>query len=257
MTAVPAGFSEYSESFGTLSKPVLAIGTAGPPVVVLHELFGMTETIASFSRMIADAGFVVHVPILFGSVQAISGTLAKRARGAMSVCVMAQMRCLTADQSGPWAVWLRKFVTSVCTRVGAKGAGVIGLCLTGDFALAMAVNPLVKASVLSEPSLPFFRPHLLHVMPEELAAVKARINDPGDQLMLRGYRFETDCLCPQAKFDRLEKELGDGFEGITLPASKRLHSVFTEDLRDEAGDFRHDKVSDVIGFLRHNLHEET
>ena len=38
---------------------------------------------------------------------------------------------------------------------GGPGVGVVGMCFTGNFALAMAVDDVVLAPVLSQPSLPF------------------------------------------------------------------------------------------------------
>lgn len=253
MAPISVGFTERVERFDGVERTVVSVGEQGAPVVVLHELFGMTDTLASFCRTIAAAGFVVHVPILFGSTQIVASKAEKAARIASGVCVLAQMRCFAGDASGFWAPWLRALATSLCPSTPGAGVGVIGLCLTGDFALAMAANPQVKAAVMAEPSLPFLRPHLLHVTPDELRVVKSRIDDPTDGLRVRGYRYTSDRLCPQAKFERLKSELGGGFEGVSLPASEPLHSVFTEDLRDGEGHLRHDKIAEVVAFLHHQL----
>jgi dienelactone hydrolase len=122
---------------------------------------------------------------------------------------------------------------------------VIGLCLTGNFALSMAASPRVSAAVMGEPSLPFVGDGL-HITKAELATVKARVPQG---LEVRGYRYSTDTKCRASLFAKLEAELGTGFTGETLEVKQKLHSVFTEDLRDSEGRLRHNKVQEVIEFF--------
>ena len=46
-------------------KNVFRLGS-GPPVIVLHELFGAGPALFRFAHRVADEGFEVYVPILFG-----------------------------------------------------------------------------------------------------------------------------------------------------------------------------------------------
>jgi dienelactone hydrolase len=245
-------FDVCSESFRGMRRQVLVSRTPGPPVIIMHEIFGVTKPVIEFCRTIAAAGYQVWVPVLFGSIEPKAGTLANAARFAQFVCVASEFRIFSANKSGRWADWLRELVAKVCEKSGANRVGVIGLCLTGNFVLAMAQDRRVHAPVMGEPSLPFFRPRELHTSREELDAVKARIADPGDRLVVRGYRYTTDTICSQAKFDRLSEELGCGFIGRSIPANEKLHSVFT-DLRDANNNLRHDKVEEVIAFLHERL----
>jgi hypothetical protein len=50
------------------TKPVLTTGTVGPAVIIIHEVYGFTPTLARFCCWIRDAGFRVYAPVLFGSV---------------------------------------------------------------------------------------------------------------------------------------------------------------------------------------------
>src|SRR5262249_22987353 len=52
------------------TKPVLLTGATGPAVIVIHEVYGFTPTLARFCRWVCDAGFRVYAPILFGSPDA-------------------------------------------------------------------------------------------------------------------------------------------------------------------------------------------
>jgi hypothetical protein len=65
------------------------------------------------------------------------------------------------------------------------------MCLTGAFALSMALDPVVLAPVLARPGLPATRPGALDISPADLDRVKARTSDG---LKLRGYRFEGDTI---------------------------------------------------------------
>jgi hypothetical protein len=93
---------------------------------------------------------------------------------------------LASDESGPWTPWLRKLLAQACTECHAKGAPVIGVCLTGSFALSRACDPQVLAPVLGEPSLPFWPADALHVAPKELAE--------SDEPTTRGCRFAPTAM---------------------------------------------------------------
>jgi dienelactone hydrolase len=119
------------------------------------------------------------------------------------------------------------------------------MCLTGNFALALALEPWMLAPVLSQPSLPFpfgrERRAALHVSPDQLAGCKKRVAE--DDLLVLGLRFTGDPLCPPERFETLRRELGDGFEAIEIDSrkgnphgiSRTAHSVVTTDLVDEEG----------------------
>ena len=48
------------------TKPVLMTGSSGPAIIVIHEIYGFTPTLARFCRWLRNAGFCVYAPILFG-----------------------------------------------------------------------------------------------------------------------------------------------------------------------------------------------
>ena len=105
-------------------------------------------------------------------------------------------------------------------HAGHARVGAIGLCLTGNFVLSMAVNDRVTAPVMGEPSLPFVGDGL-HVTPEELARLQQRV---AIGLEVRAYRYATDTTCKARLFLKLQEELSPGFKGTTLPAAEKLHS---------------------------------
>jgi dienelactone hydrolase len=245
-------FNAIEVTFYGKQRTVLVSRLGDRPVMLLHEIYGVSTKLVNFARLIAGAGFKVYMPVLYGSPIPQGGGTTDRAKRILEfLCVAREFRLLASYESGPWTPWLRQLVAQACAECHAKGAGVIGLCLTGNFALSMACDPQVLAPVLAEPSLPFWPADGLHVTPQELIEVKRRIKDDG--LQVRAYRYATDTICKAARFAKLETELGPGFQGTTIPATSKVHSVFTEDLCDESGRPRHGEIQEVISFLNAKL----
>src|SRR3954465_1868704 len=146
--------------------------------------------------------------------------------------------------------------------VGGRGIGVVGMCVTGNFALTLTLDPWVVAPVMGHPSLPLpltrAKAAAVHVTPETFANARRRTSDEG--LKVLGVRFHGDTLfCRAARFETLRRELGDGFEGIELPAASAKpqpeppHSVLTIGLIDHEGEPTHEAVERVLSFLSDRL----
>ena len=118
------------------------------------------------------------------------------------------------------------------------------MCFTGGFALAMMVDDIVLAPVLSQPSLPFplskKRKADIGISDSDLAKVKERA-EAGHCLL--GLRFSNDPFCFPERFETLRRELGDKFIAVELDSApgnpyghpKKAHSVVTEHLVDQEG----------------------
>ncbi len=233
----------------------------GPGVVIMHEIPGITPEVAGFARRVAEAGFSVYMPHLFGqpgrefSVPYMVGQLAR-------ACISREFSVLARHESSPITDWLRALCRHAHAECGGPGVGALGMCLTGNFALALMVDASVMAPVLSQPSLPFGvskRHHAaLHLSPEALATVKER-SQSGCPVL--GLRFTHDPLCRKARFDTLRRELGSGFEAIEIDSSpgnphgiaRTAHSVVTKDLVDEEGHPTRVALERVLSFFREQL----
>jgi len=79
-------------------------------------------------------------------------------RRRLNLCVSREFTLFAADRSSPVVDWLKPLAGQAHRECGGRGVGVIGLCLTGGFALSMAVDPAVMAPVIGEPGLPAFQP---------------------------------------------------------------------------------------------------
>jgi len=244
------------------TKPVLLTGTTGPAVIVIHEIYGFTPTLARFCRWVRDAGFRVYAPILFGEPDAGNAERPSVTR-MISLCISREFTILRSNRSSPVTDWLRALARLAHQECGGRGVGAIGMCVSGGFALSMALEPVVLAPVLAQPGLPALNPAALDIAPADLARVQERARQG---LQFRGYRFEGDKLCKHSRFKTLCRAFDAAFIGKELPDSagnpagmkaqgKPPHSVLTGDLIDAPGEPTRDAVDEVIAFFRQTLLE--
>ena len=161
----------------------------GPAVIVMAEIPGIYAHVARFARFVRDAGFTVWMPALFGT-QGGPVTPAVSVSTIARVCVSREFRAFAANASSPVTRWLRALAAHAHPLCGGKGVGAIGMCFTGNFALSMMLEPAMLAPVLSQPSLPLLRAGGMHIAPDELAAVKERMER--EDLTVLAYRFAGD-----------------------------------------------------------------
>lgn len=256
-----AGFEHEGER-----RPVYRRGS-GPGVVIMHEIPGITPEVAVFARRVADAGFSVRLPQLFGtpgrpySAPYILGQMVR-------ACIAREFHVLASRQASPVTDWLRALARHAHEEAGGKGVGAIGMCFSGNFALSMMMEPSLMAPVLSQPSMPFplgaERKAALHVSPQEWQCVKDRcvpVEEGGRGDKVLGLRFKGDRMSPPEKFETLRRELGDAFEGIELDDSTanpdsiapQPHSVVTNDLIDRDGEPTREAAKRVISFFQERL----
>jgi len=255
------GFDPFPFTHDAATKTVYRRGR-GPGVVVIHEVPGITPEVARFARRVADEGFTVFAPNLFGtpgrpfSLPYMLGEMAR-------ACISREFHVLAKGESSPITDWLRGLCRHAHAECGGPGVGAIGMCLTGNFALALMVDEAVMAPVLSQPSLPFpvSKAHreALHLSDTDLEVVRQRARRGCGVL---GLRFTADPLCPPERFARLRRELGDrGFEAIEIDSApgnphgiaRTAHSVVTKDLVDEAGHPTREALDRVLSLFRERL----
>ena len=245
MTQVLDGWARSEFSAAGFTRSVYRRG-AGPVVIVVHEIPGITPKVAAFANEVVAAGFTVAMPSLVGepgrdvSGGYIAGSLAK-------VCISKEFTTMALKRTSPIIGWLRALARSLHAEVGGPGVGAVGMCFSGGFALGMMVDDIMIAPVLSQPSMPFVpgaaRGADLNLSSDDALAIAQRANE-GCQVL--GLRYTGDKLVG-TRFDSLRKLLGDAFIAVELPSSSpRDHSVLTEQ-RDEAS------VQRVLQFFQDKL----
>ncbi len=240
MTIDIPGFHQNVIGFDNRSYSVYRAGT-GPGVIVIHEVPGITPPVIEFARRVVDRGFTVMMPSLFGtpmkpySPQYAASSLAR-------ACVSREFHCFATASASPITVWLRHLARRLHEEVGGPGVGVVGMCLTGGFALAMMVDDTVAAPVLSQPAIPLpigsARQASLGLSQEDLETVSRRA-DEGCQVL--GLRFTSDPSVRASRFETLRNLLGENFIGVEIDSSRdnphgisrMAHSVLTEHLVEE------------------------
>ncbi|MGH8541522.1 MAG: dienelactone hydrolase family protein [Stenotrophobium sp.] len=259
-TSQVPGFTSERFSYKDQPREVFRRGS-GRAVIVMSEIPGITPQVARFATRVADAGFSVYMPQLFGTpMRPLSP--ASLASALAQVCISREFRLLAANQSSPIVDWLRALARHAHEEGGGVGVGAIGMCLTGNFALAMMLDAPVIAPVLSQPSLPGgitkTQRSALHASPREIEAAHEKIDRHGARIL--GLRFDGDPMCRRERFERLREEFGDAFESIEIPskfanpdAPKPAHSVVTTHLIDEEGQPTRAALNRVIAFFKSQL----
>ena len=257
------GFTESTFSDGGISHQVFRAG-AGPAVLLIHEVPGIHPGVVALARRVTDRGYTVYLPSMFGKPGgAVDGRAI--AKSVAKVCVSREFSVL-ANRSSPATSWLRALAAQAHRECGGPGVGAIGMCMTGSFALAMALEPAVLAPVMSQPGLPAGltgrRRAAVGLDDGELARVKARTTGG---LGLLGLRFSNDRACPAARFETMRREFGESFESIEVDSSpgnpfgiaQSAHCVLTVDLVDTPGHPTKAALDRTIEFIGERLRPET
>ena len=261
MAAALDGFTETAFAFEGVTRPVYR-GGSGPGVVVVHEIPGITPLVADFGRRLVAAGFTVAMPSLVGEPgRAMSGGYV--AKSFSQVCISREFTSWALDKTSPIIAWLRALARDLHEQAGGLGVGAVGMCFSGGFALAMAVDDDLLAPVLSQPSFPLplgkARSRALGLSDADLARVKQRVAT--ENLCVLGMRFSKDRAVPDARWGRYREELGDNFIAVDIDSSpgnphgikKTAHSVLTEELVDTPGHPTKDALDRVLAFFHDRL----
>ncbi|MDI3404995.1 dienelactone hydrolase family protein [Streptomyces cavernicola] len=264
-----SGFERGSFTHGGATHGVLRRGS-GPAVVVIAEIPGITPKVLAFAERVAAIGCTAVLPVLFGTPGRdphpdAHGKLkagAYLASSILRVCVSREFTAFAVGRSSPVVDWLRALAAYEHERCGGPGVGAVGMCFTGGFALAMAVDERMLAPVLSQPSLPLpvggRRAAGIDISPADLAKVKDRCAREG--LQVHGLRFRGDRFVPDERFAFLRRELGNAFVAVELDDAdanpdgvQAPHAVLTEHLIDEPGQPTRAALDGVLDLFRTRL----
>lgn len=209
-----------------------------PSVMLMHEFPGISEHLVALGNTLAE-DFRVVVPSIVGRDG--SPTMLDSTR---QLCVRREVHVLARDGVSTSVGWLRDFAHEHVALSTGRSFGVIGLCLTGNFALALAVDPRVAGAVVAEPAGMPVRPSGLGLSDDDRTALQHRVG-----LQVQGYRFRRDCLSPASKLTAAQELLGDERMRVftlTTPNQSK-HSTLTGEWRSDAA------IANVRAFLRERL----
>jgi dienelactone hydrolase len=239
-----------AERAGYLRERYEAVGIAhdvyrggeGPAVILLHELPSISWRTVKLASHIRDRGFRVVMPALVGGVRDEPTTPIRKAKlgatfvtSTLRLCISWQFVALLQRRTSPITGWLLALAREEARLSGRPRVGVIGMCLTGGFALGMAIDPVVGVAVSSQPSLPFAM--------KAFGKIPRQVTDPGVSLAdyarliarrqdpdfcVRAFRYTTDKIAPVERVERLARDLAPGLIFTPIQAKVPAHSVLTD-----------------------------
>ena len=200
----------------------------------MHEFPGISDNLVALADVLAE-DFRVVVPSIVGRDGSATPLDSMR-----QICVRREVHIFARNGVSDSVAWLREFADAHVADSSGRPYGVIGLCLTGNFALALAVDPRVAAAVVGEPAIPV-RPSGLGLSADD----RDRLAERAD-LRVQGYRFRYDCLSPGAKLDSAAAAARPSACAVfTLTGPNQFgHSTLTGKWRSEAA------IESTRAFLR-------
>ncbi|WP_299683545.1 dienelactone hydrolase family protein [uncultured Dokdonia sp.] len=230
-----------------VTNTIYTQGSGSKVVIIIQELPGIGQETLALSDRFVNEGYTVVLPHLFGKI----GKTATFANfGKVLFCMRRQFSALARNHSSPIVDFLSDLCTYTKEKHQVQGVAVIGMCLTGNFAISLMANQAVLAGFASQPSLPFKR-RGIHMSPEEITQVKNRLDDIGP---MHCARFKEDGMCPASRFDLYKKTFNTDRERIILhelPGDG--HAILTLDFVDEEGHATKDALNDVITYFDSQL----
>ena len=236
----PGPFSDFAPVDG-LGIPAYRIGPdKARAIVVLHELPGLSPDDLALARCISKEGFRVYAPLLFGDPEQDDFI-----RGFRQSCSAGLFEC--SKLSSRSAILDR--LETLCDNVAKDNGpiGVVGMCLTGVFPLALLRNN-VRAAVLCQPTLPF------STVPgwptgtqmTDLGLGTADLSDAKQSnVPFLTMHYATDRRCPIERIDEFQKVFADRVAVISLEGKGKHSSL--------AGDFDPGAFADAMSYMKVRL----
>ena len=210
----------------TATYPVHVTGE-GPPILLMQELPGIVPETLKLVQRLNAAGFKVYMPHFLGPF----GKFAIGRNMLRLFCVRREINMFAKGKQSPFADWLRALARDIRDREDAPGVGVIGMCLTGSFALTMMADDAVLGGVASQPALPAFSKGDLHMSEADITAARAGMQAKGKGLAMR---FTGDKLVPDPLWNALVRAFGDDLEHVEFQGTD--HALLTVHFHQPAYD---------------------
>lgn len=200
----------------------------GRPILLLQELPGIADETVGLVNRLNDAGFRVYLPHMLGKLGKRQVTLNSLK---LIFCLRREFHSFSQFKLSPIANWMRDLCRHIRARECASGVGVIGMCLTGNFAMALMADDAVIAGVACQPSLPAKKTVGLHMSPKETADARQGMKDKGGALVMS---YDADELCPMTRIKEIESTFKPFIEIKTFKGEN--HSTLTGDYGDGVRD---------------------
>lgn len=185
--------------------------TNSPPVLLLHELPGLSPKTLNYAQDLSEH-FTVYVPLLFG--EANEERFFSSFTGLWTYLFNSEWAERRSLQGSRMVTqWLLGVVDKIKGKRKHRNQpiGVIGMCLTGAMPLALLGRPEVRAVVVAQPTLPLIGDESdLGISRQEWGTALCRVRT--GEVKVFGVRFRHDTTASRTKHIRLKECLGAGFE---------------------------------------------
>jgi len=234
-------------SFDFNGRRVFVVSTerGGPPVILLHELPGMTPQCFYLARLLAARGYSVYMPLMVGSPGKTSTNV-----NALKVLVGGGFYA-ERDETSPIIKSLRALRDEIHSRHPSQKMGVIGMCMSGNLPPAFLDRPYVNAVVMSQPALPTFgkgKETRIALSQGDIKAARA------SNVPILAFRFTTDALSPEPRRMKFIETFGRQITFHALPIDRPAHAVLTTELFDAPNHAKTtgpsaEALKELIGYL--------
>ena len=202
----------------------------GPVIVLIQELPGIGKSTLRLTDKLVAQGFKVVLPHLFGPI----GSTSIIGNTVRAFCMRKEFHLLKNHGDSPVVDWLKALCRQVKEDNQVDGIGVIGMCLTGNFAISLMADDSVLAAVASQPSLPAFNNNVIQLDRRDIDKIKDKIDCSQP---IHALRFAKDPMCSAKRFKAIDVLLNEPdkqrVEFTEVPGLG--HSVLTLNFVDQAG----------------------
>lgn len=241
-------FTSKMRNGKSATHDIYTLGNGNKVLILIQELPGIgQETLALADRFVAQ-GYTVVLPHLFGPI----GKTATFRNLIQVFCMRKEFTVFAKRESSPIVDYLAALCMEMKNKHRVKGVAVIGMCLTGNFAISLMANEAVLAGFASQPSLPILTQGALQMSEQEITTIKDKLDKVGP---MHCGRFKGDKLCTGQKFDLIKETFNtDNKERIILhqlPGDG--HSILTLDFMDKEGHPTTETLKEVMTYFDEQL----
>lgn len=241
-------FTANTEKGHAITHNIYSRGDGDKVVVIIQELPGIGQETLALADQFVEKGFKVVLPHLFGPIGKISvaGNLFR------VFCMRKEFKVFAQNASSPIVDWLKALCRKVKVDHQVKGVAVIGMCLTGNFAISLMADDAVLAGFSSQPAMPFAKQGALHMSDSDIETIKTKLDKVGP---MHCGRFKGDKLCTAEKFDLINRRFNsDDKERIVLhELPGKGHAILTLDFVNEAGHPTYEALQTVFKYFEEAL----
>ncbi|MEO1262880.1 MAG: dienelactone hydrolase family protein [Bacteroidota bacterium] len=207
---------------------VYTLGNSKKIVILMQELPGINQPALALADRLVAKGFTVVIPHLFGR----RGENDPVRNSHEVFCMKKEFYLFARNESSPIVDFLAQLCQAIKEKHQVKGVAVIGMCLTGNFAITLMASEAVLAGFASQPSMPIFGQRALHMSQGEIEKVKEKLDRVGP---MHCGRFKRDFICRNRKFKSIKKTFNtENKERITCHTLKGFgHSILGKGYKEQ------------------------